>query len=68
MRVLLIQPTYLPWSGYFGMIDKADLFIDLAETIYGYKCELVKQVKNLPRILPLKKWGKRGYSFTPILF
>lgn len=27
MRVLLIQPTYLPWSGYFGMIDKADLFI-----------------------------------------
>lgn len=27
MRVLLTQPTYLPWSGYFGMIDKADLFI-----------------------------------------
>lgn len=27
MKVLLIQPTYLPWSGYFGMIEKADLFI-----------------------------------------
>ena len=28
--------------------EKADLFVDLAETIYGYKCELIKQVRNLP--------------------
>lgn len=27
MRAVVMQPTYLPWMGYFGMIDLADLFI-----------------------------------------
>jgi len=27
MRVAVLQPTYLPWSGYFGMIDAVDTFI-----------------------------------------
>ena len=27
MRVAVLQPTYLPWMGYFGMIDLADIFV-----------------------------------------
>lgn len=28
-RVAIMQPTYLPWVGYFAMIDRADVFIYL---------------------------------------
>ncbi len=27
MRAAVLQPTYLPWMGYFGMIDLADTFV-----------------------------------------
>ena len=27
MRAVILQPMYLPWMGYFGMIDIADIFI-----------------------------------------
>ena len=29
MRVGIMQPTYLPWAGYFEMISNVDLFIIL---------------------------------------
>jgi len=27
MKVVILQPTYLPWIGYFGLIDIADVFV-----------------------------------------
>lgn len=27
MRVVVLQPTYLPWMGYLGMVDLADIFV-----------------------------------------
>jgi hypothetical protein len=27
MRAAIMQPTYLPWTGYFGMIDLTDIFV-----------------------------------------
>src|SRR3546814_3676302 len=27
--IAIMQPTYLPWIGYFGMIDRADIFVFL---------------------------------------
>lgn len=29
MRIAIMQPTYLPWSGYFGLINSVDLFVFL---------------------------------------
>src|SRR5436190_12519578 len=29
MRVAINQPTYLPWMGYFDLIDQVDLFVVL---------------------------------------
>lgn len=27
MKAVIVQPFYLPWMGYFGMIDQADIFV-----------------------------------------
>jgi len=27
MKAVIVQPFYLPWMGYFGMVDKADIFV-----------------------------------------
>lgn len=27
MKAVIVQPFYLPWIGYFGMIDEADIFV-----------------------------------------
>lgn len=29
MRVAIMQPTYLPWCGYFDLVDQADIFVFL---------------------------------------
>ena len=29
MKVAIMQPTYLPWSGYFGLLTSVDIFIFL---------------------------------------
>lgn len=29
MRVAIAQPTYLPWLGYFDLIDQVDAFVIL---------------------------------------
>lgn len=29
MRIVINQPTYLPWIGYFDLVDQADLFVAL---------------------------------------
>ena len=29
MKISIMQPTYLPWSGYFSMIKNADIFVFL---------------------------------------
>ncbi|MBJ6724836.1 WbqC family protein [Geomesophilobacter sediminis] len=35
MKVAIMQPTYLPWSGYFNMIHQADLFIFLDDVQFA---------------------------------
>ena len=27
MKAVILQPMYLPWMGYFGLIDIADVFV-----------------------------------------
>ena len=29
MKCAIMQPTYLPWPGYFNLISKADVFVFL---------------------------------------
>ncbi|RME32381.1 MAG: hypothetical protein D6786_10750 [Gammaproteobacteria bacterium] len=35
MRVAIMQPTYLPWSGYFDLMDQADCFVLLDDVQFS---------------------------------
>ncbi|NMC99883.1 MAG: WbqC family protein [Bacteroidales bacterium] len=35
MRVAISQPTYLPWMGYFGLLDSVDLFVFFDDVQYS---------------------------------
>lgn len=37
MRVAIMQPTYLPWSGYFALIDQVDVFIFLDDVQFDHR-------------------------------
>jgi hypothetical protein len=37
MKIAIMQPTYLPWAGYFHMIAHTDLFIFLDDVQYSRK-------------------------------
>lgn len=38
MRVAVLQPSYLPWMGYFGMIDLADIFVFYDDVQFSAQC------------------------------
>src|SRR3990167_7839543 len=42
--VAIMQPTYLPWAGYFDLMDQSDLFIFL-DTVQFEKCSWQKRNK-----------------------
>ena len=35
MKCSIMQPTYLPWSGYFNLIYNTDIFIFLDDAQYS---------------------------------
>ncbi len=35
MKIAMMQPTFLPWQGYFALIDSADIFIILDDFQYS---------------------------------
>ncbi len=37
MRVAIMQPTYLPWMGLFGMLKSADLFVFLDTVQFNHR-------------------------------
>ena len=46
MNVVILQPSYIPWRGYFHQIQKADLFVFYDDAQYdrlGWRnCNRVK--------------------------
>ena len=48
---VIMQPTYLPWVGYFDLIQKADVFVFLNDVQFAKQSW---QVKNR-----IKSQGKR---------
>lgn len=37
MKVAIMQPTYIPWLGYFALMDNVDLFIFLDSVQFSYQ-------------------------------
>ena len=40
MRISLMQPTYLPWLGYFELMDNCDVFV-----VFDYGEDVVRLEK-----------------------
>ena len=52
MKAVILQPFYLPWVGYFGMIDKADIFVfadDIQFLKKSWQCRNKIKFSNNPK-------------------
>jgi hypothetical protein len=48
MKAVILQPFYLPWIGYFGMIDSADIFVFADDTQFVEKSwQRRNKIKNI---------------------
>ncbi len=65
MRVAIMQPTYLPWCGYFDLMDQVDLFVFLDDVAFQKRSWQQRNRVVGPAGLswltvPVKAKGKRG--------
>ena len=70
-RIAIMQPTYLPWAGYFGMIDLVDTFIIFDSVQFAKRSwQQRNQIKtaNGPIWLtvPVLSKGKRGQLINDV--
>ena len=71
MRIAIMQPTYLPWVGYFGMIEQVDSFIIFDSGQFSRRSwQQRNQIKtaNGPMWLtvPISSKGKRGQLINEV--
>jgi hypothetical protein len=70
--VAIMQPTYLPWSGYFGLMHHVDLFIILNSVQFSRRSW---QQRNKIKTMNGEQWltvpvlskGKRNQSISEVL-
>jgi hypothetical protein len=65
MRIAIMQPTYLPWMGYFDLIDRVDQFVLLDDVDFASRSwQQRNRIKNAQGeqmlSLPVKKKGQAG--------
>jgi len=53
MKAVILQPFYLPWAGYFGMIEAADIFVFADNVQFSEKSW---QCRNKIKINNNSKW------------
>jgi len=69
--IAIMQPTYLPWIGYFGMIDRADTFVFLDTVQFARRSwQQRNRIKtaNGPQMLtvPVHKKGARDQKIAEV--
>jgi aspartate/methionine/tyrosine aminotransferase len=67
-RVAIMQPTYLPWAGYFGLMQSVDLFIILDSVQFAKRSwQQRNQIKTMNGPLwltvPVSSKGKRDQFY-----
>ena len=60
MKAAIMQPTYLPWLGYFDMIDQVDVFVffddvQLVKRSWGVRNRIKSHNGELMLTVPVKK-------------
>lgn len=71
MRVAIMQPTYLPWLGYFGLMKSVDLFILLDSVQFARRSwQQRNQIKTADGpiwlTVPVLSKGKRDQLITEV--
>lgn len=70
-RVAIMQPTYLPWLGYFAMIDQVDVFIIFDSVQFSKRSwQQRNQIKTASGpmwlTVPVASKGKRGQLINKV--
>lgn len=65
MKCAIMQPTYLPWAGYFSMIDYVDIFVFLEDVQFSRRSWQQRNRINFKGqekwlTVPVKKTGLRN--------
>jgi WbqC-like protein family len=67
--VAIMQPTYLPWAGYFGLIANADLFLLLDDVQFvrcSWQCRNRVLVGGQPHFLTVPTTGPHGLRINEV--
>ena len=72
MIVSIMQPTYLPWLGYFDLIAKADIFVFLDDVQFSRRSwqqrnRVLLDGKEMMLTIPTKNKGKRDQLIKNVL-
>ncbi len=68
MKAAIMQPTYLPWIGYFDMIDQVDTFVflddvQLVKRSWGVRNRIKTPQGELMLTVPVRKTKSREETF-----
>lgn len=71
MRCAIMQPTYLPWAGYFSMIENVDVFIFFDDVQFSRRSWQQRNRINLNQqekwlTIPVKKTGLRDQLINKV--
>jgi len=63
--IVISQPTYLPWSGYFDLIDRSSIFVFLDDVQFERRSwqqrnRIISKNEYLTISVPVQKKGKRS--------
>ena len=69
--IAIMQPTYLPWLGYFAMIDQVDVFIIFDSVQFSKRSwQQRNQIKTASGpmwlTVPVASKGKRGQLINEV--
>ncbi len=70
MKAVIVQPFYLPWIGYFGMIEKADIFV-FADNLQFLKKSWqrrnkIKTINNTSKWISVPVTGKYKQNISEV--
>lgn len=71
MRIAIMQPTYLPWLGYFDLMDQADLFVILDNVQFAKQTwQQRNRIKNSQGLewltVPVEFRGRFGQTIAEV--
>jgi hypothetical protein len=71
MKVAIMQPTYLPWIGYFDLIDRVDQFVFLDHVEFNERSwQQRNRIRNANGVqwltVPVKKSGRSGQPISQV--